>query len=335
MTEQLENLIAAARSAFPDRGDFHVDTANPMAGNRHPMTAFFADWADGTSLPLVLRRYPAPPPLHMPGDTGPAQHEFNTLRWLSEIDFPVPTAYAHGRDDGGEWLLTGALSGQSWWLPIGLVDFDRTLPPIVRAQVRLMARLHSLDPAEHANAAHFTSIERAAVIDQAADLARSAEDLDAVTALERIAEHLAADDVLPDRILAVDATVANMLIGSSGPHAGEVIAWLDWDEAALGDPRWDVAALISALRGSYGMDALAARAAADYTRDTMRQLPNLEVWVALRAVLDWIESAWLQKKQKVRELPDFPAALQIAAAYDSRRAWGLAALHEVEADEDQ
>ena len=238
MTEPIENLIGAAHASFPARGDLRVDTANPMAGNRHSMTAFFADWADGTSLPLILRRYPAPLPHHLPTGSNPAQHEYETLRFLQEVDFPAPRAYGYGRDASGDWLITGALPGRSWWLPIGMVNFDRTLPGIVREQVRLMARLHSLDPAEHDGTKHLPAIDLSSVVNKLIDHARDAEDLDTVTALERVLEQLVDDDISADRVLAMDATVANMLVGSRGSQSGEVIAWLDWDEAALGDPRW-------------------------------------------------------------------------------------------------
>ena len=320
------------RAAFPDREGLTAEGVNPLEGNHHPMAVFFARWAGGAARPLILRRYSAAWNARSPGQGNAAAREFAVLRALEGRDLLAPRAHAHGTDDAGDWLLLDALPGRNWWLPLGMVDFDKTLPGIVREQVRLLARLHSLDPAEIGNAISAFGLSLpvlsvSGVVEAARQRVRAAGDGDAATALDRVAALMAGLEESQPRLIHGDADITNLLVSRDGKVAG----WIDWDEAALGDPSWDVAALVNSLRGDYQMHALAARAVADYGRETLRPVRAIAAWTALIAVLRWAFSAWLRDEAQRGHSLDFPAAERFIEGYSSHRAWAMEMLDEAEA----
>jgi aminoglycoside phosphotransferase (APT) family kinase protein len=324
--------LNACRAAFPERAGLSVEAVSPLESSHHPMLAVHLR-AEGTPLhPLILRRYTSPLGWHLFEDTNRASRELVVLRWLGEQGFPVPPAHAAGADESGDWLLVGAVSGQNWWQPLGLVDFDRVLPGVVRQQVEWMARLHALDPAPlQASGAPLPVVTAAGVLETCrravrGDVRRDDDPAAVLAALERVTGLMGDDEERPARLVNMDAEVANVLV----TPGGEVSAWLDWDEAALADPRWDVAALVNSLRGAYQMDELARRAVTQYNRETLRPARNLAAWVALYAVLRWAGCAWLKARIKAGHEVSFPSRDRFVAAYGSHRAWALEMLAEAE-----
>ena len=321
------HILNACRAAFRERKGLSVTGLNPLQSNQHPMVAFHLTWdgaPGGQTIPLIFRRYPGPLSWHTLDASGRAAREFAVLRWLGRNRFPVPPALATGSDEGGDWLLIGTLAGRNWWRPLGGVDFEKVLPGIVRQAVALMARLHAFDAAELSDV--LPTITLAGVIEGYRQAVEEAGDPLLKAALRRLADLASGIEEAPPRLINVDAELTNLLVDQSG----NVVAWLDWDDAALGDPRWDVAALVNSLRGAYQMNELAARAVADYGRETVRPVRDLEVWVALYAVLRWAQAVWL-KEQIENERPlAFPALERFVAACDSHRAWAMEMLKEAE-----
>lgn len=324
MTFTPEQLLDACRAAIPDAADVTIESTNPMRGNHHEMNVCFAR-ANGQTYALIVRRVASPVTWHSPGAAGRAEREYNVLRSLRGVEppLPVPPVYAAGSDGGGEWLVTGGVKGRNWWLPLGMVDFDKVLPGIVRETVRLLGRIHSLDT-EIVHYAGLPTISTHGAIDAYHEKARAARDVDVTAALEQVAELMRDVEEREPRLLNGDADISNVLVDDQGAVTG----WVDWDQAALGDPRWDMAVLVTSLRADYQMDSLAARAVADYARETVRPVRDLAAWVAMLAVIRWASCAWLRFEQDRGTLAEFPASERFLAAYDSHRAWALATLEE-------
>jgi len=330
MTTTPDQLLAACQIAFPDRTGLEIQTINPLASTHHEMTAFFLA-SDQGKQPLILRRYDTPIGWQTLGAQPRAEREMavlNTLSTILEPTFPAPPAYASGGDAGGkdaagEWLLIGALPGRNWWLPLGLVDFEKVLPGILRQQIRHMVRLHSLDT-ELIDGSTLPTITPLQVIESFREKLRPSKDIDVLSALDEIQALMADMDERPPRLIHGDAEITNVLVNQQG----EMVAWVDWDDAALADPRWDVGALLNSLRGEYDLHALAARAAADYSKDMVRPLKRISAWTALHAVLHWAASAWLRDEASKGRTYDFPAADRMQQLYDSSRAWAVMMLEE-------
>lgn len=332
MSTSHERILGACQTAFPDHNGLSARSVNPLTSNQHPMVVFFLYAEEERLRPLILRRYTSPLGWHTLDDTGRAAREFAVLRWLDEQGFAVPYAFATGCDDCGDWLLMGVAPGRNWWQPFGLVNFKHVLPGIVRQQVRLMARLHTLDPAPlRQGKAPLPVIAVSDVLETCQQIARDVTRRDVsdgalVPTLRRITDLMADDEERPARLVNVDAELANMLVTPDG----EITAWLDWDQAALGDPRWDVAALVTSLRGAYQMADLAKWAASMYASQTLRPAGNLSAWLAFYAALRWVGCAWLVARIKAGHTYDFPSRDRFIEAYGSHRAWTLEMLHEAE-----
>lgn len=328
MTLSAEHILNACRAAFPERAALRVESVNPLNNSHHPMVSFFLRWDGGGSQPLIFRRYASPLSWHSLGEIGRADREFAVLHWLKDHKLGTPGALAHGADEAGGWLLMETLPGRNWWLPFGLVNFDRVLPGIVHQQVRRLARLHSLDAAALQGVVPVITVE--GVLARLREKLRATKEPDIRGAVDKAAALLAgadeADASRHMRLLNVDAQISHALVDS----AGSVAAWLDWDDAALGDPRWDVAALLNSLRGSYHMHALAARAAADYARESLRSLRHIAAWTALYALVRWASAVWLLDERRAGHHIDFPAAGRIMANCDSYRAWAVEILREAQ-----
>ncbi len=321
-------MLNACRVAFPQRAGLQVRGIAPLESNCHDMTVFHLSWdgaATGESLPLIMRRYPCPLGYNALAERGKAAREFVVLRWLARHDFPVPPALSTGTDESGEWLLMQALPATNWWLPLGMVDFNRVLPPIVRRHVSLLARLHSFDPVEMLDL-DLPTVTALEVLDYFIAAIEPTGEALLLATLRRVAELMQAVEERPARLINMNAEVANILVDRSG----EVIAWVDWDNAALGDPHWDLAALITSLRGAYQMDALATNAIAWYTKETVRSVKYLPVWLALYAALRWAQCVWLKAETKVGDSFTFPSMERFIAAHDSHKAWAMETLAEVD-----
>lgn len=331
-----EQLTAICCKAFPERSGLKVGPLNPLESSQHAMAAFRLESDDAPPQPVIFRRYTSPLGWHRLEDPDRAGREQRVLGWLSGEGFPVPEVYAAGSDDLGGWLLMEALPGRGWWHPLGLVDFKRVLPGIVKQQVALMVRLHTLEPEPlQAQDTLLPVITAAGVLETYRAVAehvarRSVDEGILVAALRRVADLFEEIEERPPRLINGDAALTNIIVlpGEEQP------AWLDWDEAALGDPRWDIAALVESLHGAYQMEELAGWAAQTYARDTLRSLKNLDAWVALRAVIRWAQCAWLQDQIRARRSFDFPSLGRFLDAYDSHRAWAMEMLKKAENTEE-
>jgi aminoglycoside phosphotransferase (APT) family kinase protein len=328
-----EQIIRACRSAFPERENLSIHGPYPLTSNRHTVVVIHLRWEDNQAQhrqPTIYRRYPCPLGWHTFDDPDRAERELTVLKWLHNQGFPAPNAYAAGHDDDGPWLLAEAITGKNWWMPLGTVDFNRVLGDVVRQQIKLMTHLHSLEPST-LEAAHIPTITALGVIDTYRPLAEQPADDGLGEALDRVAALMAQVDEEPTCLINVDAEPANLLVD---PVSGQITAWLDWDETAIGDRRWDLAALINALHGKYTLPNLADQAAHQYAQHSVRPIRHIDAWAALVATLEWAQANSL--KQTFRQEPpvDFPARQRMIDDYDSYRVRALDFLAKAEAEPD-
>lgn len=327
-----EQIIHACRIAFPERDRLSIDGPYPISSNRHAVEVIHLRWEDDQGrhrLPVIYRRYPCPLGWHTFNDPDRAERELAVLKWLHEQGFPAPNAYAAGQDDDGVWLLVEAIAGKNWWMPLGTVDFNRVLGDIVHQQVKLMAHLHSLETST-LESVQLPTITALGVIDTYRPLTESSND-GLVEVFDRVAVLMSLVDEDPTCLINVDAEPANMLVD---PASGQITAWLDWDEAAIGDRRWDLAALVNALYGKYSLPKLADQVVSQYAKHSVRPIRHIDVWAALVATLEWAQASWLKLAIKQDRPVDFPARLRMIDDHDSYRVRALDFLAKAEAETD-
>jgi aminoglycoside phosphotransferase (APT) family kinase protein len=78
----------------------------------------------------------------------------------------------------------------------------------------------------------------------------------------------------------------NPQIASLRCDARGITAWLDWENSAVGDPRWDVACVMNELQIGQ-KHSWADRFCEAYTERTGTQLHNVAYWQVLAATQRW------------------------------------------------
>jgi hypothetical protein len=326
------DLLTLARLALPDSKGLSIRSAAPLPASRFDLTILHTTSSTAPTPPLIVRRYLAPPVHSGQFDPDLARREHDLRRWLIDHTFPAVPALAQGTDEAGMWLAEQAVSARNWWRPIGGVDFNTVLPGLADQAVALLARLHALDVHDQAlKKIDLPHLDPAMIIERTLAVTKICGDQMLASALKRLRDLFARIEPLPDVLAHGSLALADLLVD----EAGKVIAWLGWQNAALADPRWDIAALSGDLRGSYQMPALADAALRGYESQSGRVLESMPHWEALLAGLRWAESAWLRTLIKKKTAPQFPALDHIAADTESRCAWAMECLNAAEGiDED-
>jgi aminoglycoside phosphotransferase (APT) family kinase protein len=328
MIPEAPELLSVCRAAMPDREGLTVRSINPMPGKHHTVVAFQLIEGE-TRTPLILRRYPSPLGWAALDDPHKARREFEVLRWLAGKELPAPEPVAMGHDSDGDWLLEKTISGRHWWLPLGSINFKKALPALVRQQVRLIGRLHSLELDDlPIDAAHLPTITVRGVIEMTYRTLKKSGDSHLLAAIERISGLMRGVKERPPKLLHLNVEMENVLVDETG----EITGWLSWDQAALGDPRWDVAVLVNSLYGGYHLPDLAAWAVDHYGRETVRPIKDIALWAALIAVLRWGQCSWLADQMRQHRAVSFPSCTRFLEAYSSHRAWAIQLLNEAEKD---
>lgn len=326
MIPEATDILAVCRAAMPDRAGLDIRSINPIPGKQHTITAFHLVEGEART-PLILRRYPSPLGWAVLDDPHKARREFELLRWLGDKDLPTPMPLGLGRDSHGDWLLERTISGRHWWLPLGSVNFNKVLPGLVRQQVRLMGKLHSLEldglPGE---AAHLPAITVRGVLETFYRTLHKSGDRHVLASIEKISGLMHDVKERPPRLLHMNVEMENVLVD----ERLKIVGWLDWDQAALGDPRWDVAGLVNSLYGGYQLPDLAEWAVDYYGRETVRPIKDIRLWAALIAVLRWAQCSWLADQVRRKRAISFPACARFLEAYSSHRAWAIQLLIEAE-----
>ena len=314
MTITERHILNASIATFPQRLNLRLRDVHPLAGNQHEMTLFELLWDERGqtyAVELVFRRYCSPLSWHNMRDTNRAAREFEMLRWLGHNRFPTPPALHSGLDDEGDYLIMGAASGSNWDM---LSDELRV--GAVQQLSNLLVQLHTLEPEALRTLPRVTAEEIAARYRgwavESGDEAAQALINQAASLMDISGEQAAVP-------LNMTADVGDLLVGATG----RVTAWLDWENAMIGDPRWDIASLVEQLRRVHRMPALAELALERYQVATGAALDDLPTWAAMLAAMRLVRCAWARRYQD--ELA-FPGLRGLVASYNSCRSWADAAL---------
>jgi aminoglycoside phosphotransferase (APT) family kinase protein len=240
----------------------------------------------------VVRQYGAAD-LH--ADPHIAAHEFQLLQWVQARGVPVPTPHAF--DESGTILpspygVIEFMEGQTDFAP---TDLDATVHQLATH----LARIHALPDAE---AALGFLPRRAATYRHLVATLPDRLDEGLSEALVRATLESVGDMVPrnPIRLLHGDYWLGNVLW-----RDGQLVALLDWEDAALGDPLADVANARLELLWALGADAMTrfTRAYEKVAPVDMAQLPLWDLWAALRPagkLSTWGLDAATEQQMRVR-----------------------------------
>jgi aminoglycoside phosphotransferase (APT) family kinase protein len=245
------------------------------------MTAFEIEQPDGRTKRLIVRQ---PGEATLQRNPDAAADEYRLLQLLSAAGLPVQTP--HHLDEAGEvlptpYLVIDYIEGEPVFAPADLDDFLLQLA----AQ---LARIHRLDGSradlsflpKQAEKVAKTFAARPAILDVSLDEERIRKTLEPAWPLPQSNEPvLLHGDYWPGNILWRD---------------GRLAAVIDWEDAALGDPLYDVAISRLEILWAFGIEAMhdfttryRAMSAVDFGN-----LPYWDLYAALRPaskIGDWAE----------------------------------------------
>jgi aminoglycoside phosphotransferase (APT) family kinase protein len=271
----------------------------PRANAQHRTLSFAVSWREGRQ-PRVerldVRRYATTwTRWAAAGEPGDGQHggikarrEWAVMRWLYGAGLPVPAVYAQGDD----FVLMAHVNGRNASLAAPhVVDLARTL-----------AQLHRLNPPLDVRET-LPRVEVDRELDRLAEIAARHDDRQLVEAIMELRTAFESREGLPPCVLCGEAIFDVARFDARG-----ITALPNWDNSALGDPRWDVAHAIHWLRARQAGE-LADRFLAAYQDRAGYVLTGTEAWKALIAVQSWALTTWLREHE-----PEHPLASE-------RKAW--------------
>jgi aminoglycoside phosphotransferase len=309
-----EELAALCGRAFPDRAQQTVAAIRTVSSRQHEMTAFDLWWVDGSGAVLheglMVRRYVSTLSWWRPDDRGKAQREATVCRWLYEQGFPVPAVYAREFSPQGDLVLFSRLPADD--LSIEGRTLREAVEPYLGAFARLLAELHAMDPPDSVRQV----VPQVTLPGALANLTAVAFQIgqpDLQDAIQQVMRHAYDVPQVEPVLVHGDYHLLNALLGN-----GTVVGIVDWEYAALGDPRWDVANAYMQL-----VDFDAAEAAdlflETYLRHSGRQFEGPPLHNAVAALQQWAISEWLVQQEREGRLPDFGLAHDLVRLRDVHR----------------
>ncbi|MBN1642916.1 MAG: aminoglycoside phosphotransferase family protein [Anaerolineae bacterium] len=283
---QFGELQTLCRRSFPERLDQRVSQIRAMGGGRHPALAFALSWREGRTPRverLVMRRYADAWTWWSRSDHEKAQREWEVVCWLYAQGFPVATPYAWGTAREGPYLLVGETRGRV----LSLEDeADRRRYAEVAAG--LLARLHSLSPPGGVRQV-LPELSARQVLERAAALADACGADEVVQACGTL---MAVEvEVLPLCVVHGDLDADRLRCDAQGITAVD-----SWENAALGDPRWDLARIALALR-TQGADAQVEALYNAYPGQGGAPPEAMPYWEALSALYRWATVEWAERTE--------------------------------------
>ena len=270
--------------SFPERLEQRISQIQALGGGRHPMLGFSLAWHEGRQPRverLIVRRYADPWTEWALDDRRKAQREWAVMRWLYGRGWPVPQLYASGTEGEERFLLLARVPG------VPCSPEQARAQAIVDALARQVAQLHQLMPPDSVR----ETLPRVSVDGELARLGELARCCQAGELNEAIAELRAEKpEERPPCVLHGDFRFEVALCDARG-----ITALLGWENAALGDPRWDQARIVNDLR-SHRADALAERFCTVYRERVGAPLADLTFWEALAAVQTWTLIEWVRDR---------------------------------------
>jgi aminoglycoside phosphotransferase (APT) family kinase protein len=302
-------LQILCRRTFPERLEQRISQVSAVESGRHPMVSFSLAWREGRRPrvePLLLRRYADSWTWWAVVDAHKAARAWEVGGWLYSRGLPLPALYASGTVDQAPYLLMARAEGRSYQL-----ERPADLEAYVEAAAAFLAKLHHLTPPD--------AIRRVLPEGRAQDEVARLWSLASACGDEGLAEvlaGLAAGEVAAGEPAAGEAATGeaatspvaaeemeefppcvlhgDLQAGRMRADARGLTAVLDWENAALGDPRWDLARIANELHEREAYD-LVEQFYRRYEEHSGLRVHGMSYWEALSAAQQWTLLAWLKE----------------------------------------
>ena len=246
---------------------------------QHDTVTYESLWANGVSIPLTLRSYRSPITFWQTQDPQKLEREWAVLRRLRLDSFPAPRPVSRGEANARSFIIWQEPAGQIWSDP---AQAKSLIPQLAD----LLATLHALDhnglnnePLYHATVAG--SLVRMLL------WSREMESEDLRQAIARLKPAVAGLKSWPPKLLHGNPQLNNVVI-----EDGQITALVNWANAAIGEPRWDVMTAAYSLRQiepEWGEQLVNW-----YETLTAQTVSQRTFWWAMVSVRLWALKAWTQ-----------------------------------------
>jgi len=303
-------LADLCHHVFPDREHQHGHDIQTLLSRQHEMVAFDLVWENDSVVqhePLIVRRYVSTISWWRADDLGKAQREVTITKWLSEQGFPVPKAYGREFNALGDLVVFSRVPGADW--SQSGMPFREVIEFLVVPFAQLLAKLHSYPMSDDVRTVTPVVTLPIALANLNA-LAVRMKHHGLMGMAERIMK-LAFEVPETDPVLLHgDYHFSNALL-----HEGRIAGIVDWEYAALGDPRWDVSSAYMQL-----VDFAAANAADTflqaYLEASGRQFEGPPLYNVVSSLQQWAISEWLVRAEESGESHTFSLAHDLIALRD-------------------
>ncbi len=240
-------------------------------------------WANGQTLPLVLRSYRSPLTYWQTQDPYKQDRVWAVLRRLRLDGFPSPRPLAKGIFGRTRYLIWHLAPGEGWYDPA--LGFREQAQALIPRLAELLARLHALDH-EGLNNEPLYQATVAGTLVRMLLWSREMGNEELRHVIARLKPAVARIRSWPHKLIHGDPHPGNVQV-----HEGTITALLNWENAAIGDPRWDV---MTAAHWLHRRDEeLADQFVNWYETFTGRTITGRPFWYALISARLWALKAWL------------------------------------------
>ena len=250
-------------------------------------------WGSGELIPLVLRSYRSPFSWWQIQDDQKRNREWAVLRRLRLDGFPAPRPLARDAAESGDFIIWLNPPGQSWYQP-GL-DIGVQVKPFIPQLAGLLAQLHALDPRSLNNEPLYQATVAGALV-RLLLWSREMENEELRQVVARLKPAVARLKSWSPRLLHGNPHLGNILVDQR-----RIAALVNWENAAIGDPRWDVMTAAHWLRqADPNLGEQLVNWYETFTGQTIEERP---FWWAMVSVRVWALKAWAHHALQRRRLP--------------------------------
>ena len=250
---------------------------------QHDAVFYQSIWRDGEAIPLVLRHYRSPVTFWQTQDFHKRDREWAVLRRLRLEGFPVPRIIARGESDFGAFVIWRS-PAEHRWLDSSQVSFE-SAKSFVPQMANLLANLHSLNH----NSLNNEPLYQATVAGTLVRMLLWSREMGNESLRQVIARLKPAVAELKSwrpRLLH-----GNLNLGNIVTDGADITMVLNWENAAIGDPRWDVMTAADALRP---IDPeLGEQLVNWYETFTGHTIKDRPFWWAMISVRLWALKSWV------------------------------------------
>ncbi|MFQ5577105.1 MAG: phosphotransferase family protein [Anaerolineae bacterium] len=276
----LTNMAIPTNSARP----IEVSHVTKFPSWQHDTIIYNSIWDGGQVLPLGLRSYRNPLTYWQTQDPHKPERVWAVLRRLRLDSFPSPRPLARGEFGKTRYIIWHLAPGRPWYNPrLSVAPQTQSLIPQL---AELLARLHALNH-DGLNNEPLYQATVAGTLVRMLLWSREMGNEDLRLVIGRLKPAVAGLKSWPHRLIHGDPHLGNVLV-----HEGSIAALLNWENAAIGDPRWDVMTAAHWLRRHSPEQA--DQLVNWYETFTGRTITARPFWFALISVRLWALKSWLR-----------------------------------------